>query len=52
MKEKNSIEKFIYGISHSKAVITNSYHGTIFSIIFNKYLTSQYFLYFNDFREK
>ena len=36
MEEKNSIEKFIYGISHSKAVITNSYHGTIFSIIFNK----------------
>ena len=32
----NSIEKFIYGISNSKAVITNSFHGTIFSIIFNK----------------
>ena len=35
-KEKNSIEKFIYGILHSKAIITNSFHGTIFSIIFNK----------------
>ena len=34
--EKNSIEKFIYGVKNSKAVITNSYHGTIFSIIFNK----------------
>ncbi len=30
------IEDFIYYISHSKAVITNSFHGTVFSIIFNK----------------
>ena len=36
MDEKNSIEKFIYGIANCKAVITDSYHGTIFSIIFNK----------------
>ena len=36
MREKNSIEKFIYGIVNSRAVITDSYHGTIFSIIFNK----------------
>ena len=34
--EINSVEKFIYGIYNSKAVITNSYHGTLFSIIFNK----------------
>ena len=35
--EKNpSIQNFIYLISNCKAVITNSYHGTIFSIIFNK----------------
>ena len=34
--EKNSIEKFIYGIVNCEAVITNSFHGTIFSIIFNK----------------
>ena len=34
--EKHSVEKFIYGIINSKAVITNSYHGTVFSIIFNK----------------
>lgn len=34
--EKHSVEKFIYGIINCKAVITNSYHGTIFSIIFNK----------------
>ena len=33
---KNPIENFIYGIYHSKAVITDSYHGTIFSFIFNK----------------
>ena len=36
MNDKNSIEKFLYGITHCKAVITNSFHGTIFSIIFNK----------------
>ena len=33
---KNNIVKFIYGIANSKAVITDSYHGTLFSIIFNK----------------
>ena len=33
---KNHIKKFIYGIYNSKAVITDSFHGTIFSIIFNK----------------
>ena len=32
----NNIQKFIYGISHCKAVITQSFHGTLFSIIFNK----------------
>jgi hypothetical protein len=36
MIEQNSIEKFIYGIYKCKAVITNSFHGTIFSIIFKK----------------
>ena len=34
--EKNSIEKFIYGIINCKAIITDSFHGTVFSIIFNK----------------
>ena len=33
---KNQIEKFIYGIYKAKAVITDSFHGTIFSIIFDK----------------
>ena len=36
MNDKNAILKFIYGIVNCKAVITDSYHGTIFSIIFNK----------------
>jgi hypothetical protein len=30
------IEKFLYGISNCKAVITDSFHGTVFSILFNK----------------
>jgi hypothetical protein len=50
MNETNSIEKFIYGISHSKAVITNSYHGTIFSIIFNKPFIS--FIFKNSPKER
>ena len=37
-KESNSIEKFIFGILHSKAIITDSFHGTIFSIIFINHL--------------
>ena len=37
---KSSIQDFIYYIVNSEACITNSFHGTIFSIIFNKpYLT-------------
>ena len=36
LEEIYSVEKFIYGIYNCKAVITNSYHGTLFSIIFNK----------------
>ena len=34
--KKDNIESFIFGISKCQAVITDSYHGTIFSIIFNK----------------
>ena len=33
---KNSVKKFLYGIYNCKAVVTNSYHGTIFAIIFKK----------------
>ena len=36
LNNTNTIEDFIYYISNCKAVLTNSYHGTIFSIIFNK----------------
>jgi exopolysaccharide biosynthesis predicted pyruvyltransferase EpsI len=34
--EKDYIEKFLYLIKNSNAVITDSFHGVIFSIIFNK----------------
>jgi hypothetical protein len=34
--DKDSIKRFIYGIYNSKAVITNSFHGILFSIIFKK----------------
>ena len=30
------IETFLYGIKNCKAVVTDSFHGTVFSIIFNK----------------
>ena len=33
---KYYVENFIFGINISQAVISDSYHGTIFSIIFNK----------------
>ena len=50
MKYKESIEKFIYGISKCKAVITNSFHGTIFSIIFKKPFIS--FIYKGSAKER
>jgi hypothetical protein len=33
---RDYLKRFIYGIYNCKAVITNSYHGIIFSIIFRK----------------
>ena len=36
LNKNSTIEDFIYLIVNCKAVITNSYHGTLFSIIFNK----------------
>ena len=33
---KNQVKEFLYNIINSKAVITDSYHGTLFSIIFKK----------------
>ena len=43
LKRKHFIENFIFGINNSQCVITDSYHGTLLSIIFNKP-----FLTFND----
>jgi hypothetical protein len=34
--DKDYLKRFIYGIYNCKAVITNSYHGILFSIIFKK----------------
>ena len=36
LNNTNPIEDFIYYIAGCKAVLSNSYHGTLFSIIFNK----------------
>ena len=36
LSENNAVLKFLYGINNCKAVVTNSYHATIFSIIFKK----------------
>ena len=47
---KNNIKKFIYGIYNCKAVITDSFHGTIFSLIFNKPFIS--FVYGGNGRER
>ena len=38
----SSIQNFLYYLINSKAVITNSFHGTIFSILFNKPFISIY----------
>ena len=42
LNNTNPIEDFIYYIARCKAVLSNSYHGTIFSIIFNKPFISFY----------
>ena len=36
LNNNSTIEEFIYHMTKCSAVITNSYHGTIFSILFNK----------------
>ena len=36
MKKNDYVESFIFGINNCQAVITDSFHGTIFSIRFNK----------------
>ena len=47
---KSNIKDFLYGIYYSKAIITNSFHGTLFSIIFNKPFIT--FLYENTGKER
>ena len=36
MGDNDYLQRFIYGIYNSMAVVTNSFHGVIFSLIFNK----------------
>ena len=36
LNNNSNVRNFIYYMFKSSAVITNSYHGTVFSIIFNK----------------
>lgn len=36
MDARNNVLEFIYGIYNCKAVITDSFHGTVFSILFKK----------------
>ena len=36
METKDQVKEFLYGIRNCKAVITDSFHGTLFSIIFKK----------------
>ena len=43
-KQKNPVNDFINGIDESEALISNSFHGTIFAIIFNK----PFLAFFND----
>ena len=38
----SSIENFLYYLINSQAVLTDSYHGTVFSILFNKPFISIY----------
>lgn len=56
LNNTNHIQKFIYGIYKCKGIITDSYHGTLFSIIFNKPFISFIFEYngkerFNSLKE-
>ena len=47
---KYNVKDFLYGIYYSKAIITNSFHGTLFSIILNKPFIT--FLYENTGKER
>ena len=47
MFQTNQVKEFLYGIINCKAVITDSFHGTVFSIIFKKPFVS-FVNFFND----
>ena len=49
ISDKDYIENFLYGIYHCKAVITNSYHATIFSIIFH-FFNKPFVVFLNSYR--
>ena len=42
LNNQSSVQNFLYYLINSKAVISNSFHGTIFSILFNKPFLSVY----------
>ena len=42
LNNNSSVRSFLYNLINSKCVITNSFHGTVFAIIFNKPFISVY----------
>ena len=42
LNNQSNVINFLYHLINSECVVTNSYHGTIFSIIFNKPFISVY----------
>jgi len=48
VKEQDTIEKWLANFRDSKFVITDSYHGTVFSLIFQK----QFYCFYNNYRGK
>ena len=36
IEKNNQVEEFLFGITNCRAVITDSFHGTVFSILFKK----------------
>ena len=48
LKNNDYMESFFYGMNNCQAIITDSFHGTVFSIIFNK----PFLAFSNSFRGK
>ena len=46
VKEEDTIEKWLANFRDAKYVITDSYHGTVFSLIFQK----QFYTFYNNYR--